>query len=77
MKKQVILLIVFLLVLTGGIGIVSAETLTGTLGSTGITPSIYNTTTWVYDETATIPTVALAVVIVGLVNNFRKGGSAE
>jgi hypothetical protein len=47
MKKQVLILVCFLMVLSG-IGIVSAETLTGTLGSAG-----YNSTLFTIPQTGT------------------------
>ena len=46
MKKQVIILVLVLLVLSGGIGIVSAETLAGSLGDSG-----YNTTGYTVVQT--------------------------
>lgn len=54
MKQKAILIIALIALVLMMITPASAETLTGTLGSSGITSTIYNTTTFATDETTTI-----------------------
>ena len=66
MKKINLITVLILLVLIGGIGIASAETVSGTLGQAG---SLYNETTLIGDDALPVPGTYLESVIGWLETN--------